>query len=81
MSTTSIGDTPAFPNEQHQTNDGTWNKTFDSGMTYRMWLIGQIAPSMNDEFWGQCHDDDVAAMVVNRADAIIERLDKEMGEK
>lgn len=26
---------PAFPAEQHETNDGNWNQTFDPGMTLR----------------------------------------------
>ena len=32
---------PAFPNEQHETADGTWNQTFDSGMSLRDWFAGQ----------------------------------------
>ena len=32
---------PAFPNEQHECQDGTWNQTFDSGMSLRDWFAGQ----------------------------------------
>ena len=66
-----IGDLSAFPSEQHETNDGTWNQTYDQGMTYRMWLVGQIAT-------GAVHGDSneaTAKWVVNMADAIIKRLE------
>jgi len=26
---------PAFPSEQHETQDGSWNQTFESGMSLR----------------------------------------------
>lgn len=32
---------PAFPCEQHETLDGSWNQTFDPGMTLRDWFAGQ----------------------------------------
>lgn len=32
---------PAFPCEQHETQDGTWNQTFERGMTLRDWFAGQ----------------------------------------
>lgn len=32
---------PAFPCEQHETTEGTWNQTFESGMSLRDWFAGQ----------------------------------------
>lgn len=31
----------AFPSEQHETCDGTWNQTFDPGMSLRDYFAGQ----------------------------------------
>lgn len=31
----------AFPCEQHETQDGTWNQTFEPGMSLRDWFAGQ----------------------------------------
>jgi hypothetical protein len=36
----------AFPSEQHQTQDGSWNQTFDPGMSLRDWFAGKIAPAL-----------------------------------
>jgi len=32
---------PAFPSEQGHTPFGTWNQTYESGMTLRDWFAGQ----------------------------------------
>ena len=32
---------PAFPSEQSETQDGTWNQTYDPGMSLRDWFAGQ----------------------------------------
>ena len=32
---------PAFPCEQHETQNGAWNQTFDPGMSLRDWFAGQ----------------------------------------
>ncbi len=32
---------PAFPCEQHETQDNTWNQTFQSGMTLRDYFAAQ----------------------------------------
>ena len=32
---------PAFPCEQSETQGGTWNQTFEPGMTLRDWFAGQ----------------------------------------
>lgn len=74
-----IGDQPAFPGVQQTPFKPGYmdNQTAIPGMTYRQWLIGMIATG--------CHTSDRvidgANWVVDQADAIIERLDKEMGEK
>jgi hypothetical protein len=31
---------PAFPTEQGHNPDGTWNQTYESGMTLRDWFAG-----------------------------------------
>jgi hypothetical protein len=31
----------AFPCEQHETLDGSWNQTFDPGMSLRDWFAGK----------------------------------------
>jgi hypothetical protein len=31
---------PAFPTEQHECQDNTWNQTFEYGMTLRQWYAG-----------------------------------------
>ncbi len=32
---------PAFPSEQGHIPDGTWNQTYESGMSLRDWFAGQ----------------------------------------
>ncbi len=32
----------AFPGEQGHISGGTWNQTWDSGMSLRQWYVGQI---------------------------------------
>lgn len=36
-----IKNPPAFPCEQSETQDGSWNQTFESGMSLRDWFAGQ----------------------------------------
>jgi hypothetical protein len=31
----------AFPSEQHECLDGSWNQTYDCGMSLRDWFAGQ----------------------------------------
>ena len=31
---------PAFPTEQHENQDNTWNQTYDPGMSLRDWFAG-----------------------------------------
>lgn len=40
----------AFPSEQHECQDNTWNQTFDSGMSLRHWFAGR-APQMPREIF------------------------------
>ena len=50
----------AFPSEQHECQDNTWNQTFDPGMALRDYFAGQalvglmsdsgMRPSNHDEF-------------------------------
>lgn len=34
-------DMPAFPSQQQETLDGSWNQTYDPGMSLRDWFAGQ----------------------------------------
>jgi hypothetical protein len=34
---------PAFPCEQHETQDNTWNQTFESGMTLRDYFAAKAS--------------------------------------
>lgn len=36
----------AFPSEQHECADGTWNQTLDPGMSLRDWFAGQALGGM-----------------------------------
>lgn len=36
---------PAFPCEQHETQDGLWNQTFESGMTLRDYFAAKAMAS------------------------------------
>ncbi len=36
---------PAFPGEQGHIPDGTWNQTWESGMSLRDWFAGQAVKS------------------------------------
>ncbi len=58
---------PAFPSEQHECQDGTWNQTFDPGMSTRQfaaiklrvpdsgtdWLDDMIRRARRDDFAAQ----------------------------
>ena len=70
-----IGDQPAFPSEQSECQDGTWNQTGASGMTYRQWLVGQIAGGASEDLW-RSEGIDAIYTILNRADAIIKRLEE-----
>ena len=54
---------PAFPSEQHETQDGTWNQTFERGMTLRDYFAGQaLAGLMASEADGGVYLADHAAL-------------------
>jgi len=36
---------PAFPCEQHETQDNLWNQTFESGMTLRDYFAAKALPA------------------------------------
>jgi hypothetical protein len=71
----SIGNQQAFPQERII---GHGCRVPAEGMTYRQWLIGQIAAcyAANIEAF-QHKPGDVAAYTVQQADALIAMLDKE----
>jgi len=66
------GDQPAFP------NDGGPGA---NGMTYRQWLIGQIASSIDASDIADGYHNKCAVGVILFADSILARLDKERGER
>lgn len=46
----------AFPGEQGHIPDGTWNQTFDPGMSLRDWFAGQALPYCLAEFGGNADE-------------------------
>ena len=74
-----LGDQPAFPVPID--NNGEALKTPVAwGMTYRQWLVGQIAAANNWDRY-EPEDDEIrenhAELIIKRADAIIKRLEEE----
>ena len=71
----------AFPSEQSECQDNTWNQTFDPGMSLRDWFAGQaliglmsdsgMRPSNLDEF------DHMATRLYQVADAMLKARDIE----
>jgi hypothetical protein len=41
---------PAFPSEQHETRDGSWNQTYCPGMSLRDWFAGQALMGVGQEY-------------------------------
>lgn len=63
-----IGDQPAFP------LPATDHMHYVPGMTYRQWLVGQIASGT--DFRELVHDNRAADEAIRFADAIIKRMEK-----
>lgn len=63
-----LGDQPAFP------LPATDHMHYAPGMTYRQWLVGQIASGWQHPFGGYC--DESVREVIGFADAIIKRLEE-----
>ena len=71
----------AFPSEQSECQDNTWNQTFDPGMSLRDWFAGQamvglmgdsgLRPSNLDEF------EHMATRLYQVADAMLKARDTE----
>lgn len=64
---------PAFPCEQHETLEGTWNQTFDAGMSVRDYfaaaaLTGMCSSPLFPEFAAQ--GDDISKPVCTKAEAV-----------
>ena len=75
-----LGDQPAFPGIQQTPFKPGYmdNQTAIPGMTYRMWLVGQIVSGLNanPESWNLTHEK-IAEASIGGADAIIKRLEEE----
>jgi hypothetical protein len=41
---------PAFPCEQHETPDGRWNQTFESGMALRDYFAAKALPATLQDY-------------------------------
>jgi hypothetical protein len=70
----------AFPAEQHETQDGRWNQTFDPGMTLRDYAAIRFAAAWVAAISGRPHSepDSAVAVEANRlgllqADAFIQQ--------
>ena len=73
---------PAYPCEQGETQDGTWNQTFEPGMTLRQWYAGKALAFLGDSnSTGEVAE--VAFYAFKVADAMIahERREREEQEK
>ncbi|MCK9549179.1 hypothetical protein [Aquamicrobium sp.] len=74
---------PAFPTEQGHCPDGTWNQSFEPGMSLRDWFAGQALAGMltGQNVW---HGDSprlIAVQAYEIADRMIAERAKVRGEK
>ena len=68
----------AFPSEQHECQDNTWNQTFDPGMTLRDWFAGMVLGGQ----WDGRFPDDISPSTVQRvAEACYEIADAMLKER
>lgn len=75
---------PAFPCEQHECSDGSWNQTFFPGMTLRHWFAGRALQGILAAWYqtkdGKVIDDDKAGSFARwsyiMADAMIKEGQK-----
>jgi hypothetical protein len=74
------GDQPAFPSIQQTPFKPGYipNESAIPGMSYRLWLIGQIASGNMDS--ALSNSSNPPAYIISFADAILAELDKERGE-
>ena len=66
---------PALPCEQHETSDGTWNQSFQSGMYLRDWFAGQALAGI--AYKGVSRWDFAAEDAYRAADAMLAERTKE----
>ena len=63
---------PAFPSEQSETQDGTWNQTFEPGMTLRDYFAGQALVGLLASNMGRVDDgSSYADLALLHADAML----------
>lgn len=68
----------AFPAEQHETQDGSWNTTFEPGMSLRDWFAGQALSGMCQGCGWQGGDfEKMASHAYEAADQMLARRDQD----
>ena len=65
---------PAFPSEQGSTEDGTWNQTYEPGMSVRDWFAGHALTGILEGGVADRSPEKVAADAYSFADAMLEYL-------
>ena len=69
---------PAFPCEQHESQAGTWNQTFQWGMSLRDWFAGMAMSGRLSHPQNCDHSDrDTAQRAYGLADAMLAEREKD----
>lgn len=78
MSETKDDGGTAFPSEQHECQDNTWNQTFDPGMSLRDWFAGMaLSRSLSDGIYTDSEGmKGVAEAAYEMADAMLKEREK-----
>jgi len=59
----------AFPSEQGHTPDGTWNQTYESGMSLRDYFAAAALQGMAaSEYWSRNFDTNPRTLLINAAE-------------
>lgn len=71
----------AFPCEQHETQDGSWNQSFEGGMSLRDWYAGKALTLIGARSWDHVPKNDLmetwAKASYALADAMLAERSKE----
>ena len=66
----------AFPSEQSERQDGTWNQTYNPGMSLRDWFAGHVISPMLIQAYGNTPAI-LAEKAYQLADAVLQEREKE----